>query len=98
VEITSPLHPNTRMTINAKYIARYCTEPVDKAAQPAQPTPPATSTMDPELRSCFEFSWQQNAAFYRVNTSLNNSFYRFSLREQEPFEWPTPDNNAFAWP
>ncbi|MCI09443.1 hypothetical protein A2U01_0030529, partial [Trifolium medium] len=55
---------------------------------------PATSTMDPELRSCFEFTWQQNAALYQVNTSLNNSFYRFSLREQEP----SPDNNAFAWP
>lgn len=109
--VSVPSHPQAKlkMTINENFIKNYCVNPAEKnlgesSSRPAPVRQPSMTPMETRLTAHLTHIEQQQAANHRAYTSLNDSFYRFSLNQQQgdsnPFPWPTPDEFAahVAWP
>lgn len=109
--VNIPSHPQTklRMTINEKFIKNYCVNPTEQnlgenSSCPAPVRQPPMTLVETRLTAHLTHIKQQQAANYRAYTSLNDSFYLFTLYQHQgdsnPFPWPTPDAFAahVAWP
>lgn len=101
-----PFHPYTKLRppMNLKFIQKNCMKDVQGPAPRPRPPQPTLSPMQQHqsLLSHLIHIEQQQAANHRAYTSLNDSFYRFTIHKggANPFPWPTPE--AFAahvsWP